>query len=117
MHHVTLMVHRHGLAYPVYHAYAAVIAELVGGALILIGLFSRLWGIALAGVMVVAFWFTTWPVLAAGGGPGVLFTLSIPDFNRLFCQAGLFVLAFGVFLTGPGALSLDRVIFRPADVE
>ena len=117
LHHVTLMVHRHGMAYPVYQAYLATAVELLGGALILVGLFSRLWGLGLAGVMAVAFWFTSWPLLAAGNPFGTLFNLPIADFNRMFCQAALFVLAFGVFLTGPGAVSLDRAIFRRAPVE
>lgn len=117
LHHVTLMVHRHGMAYPVYQAYLATAVELLGGSLILLGLFSRLWGLGLAGVMAVAFWFTSWPLLAAGNPIGTLFSLPIPDFNRMFCQAALFVLAFGVFLTGPGALSLDRAIFRRAPAE
>ena len=30
----------------------------------------------------------------------------------MFAQLGLFVLAFGVFLTGAGPISLDRVLFR-----
>jgi len=115
MHHVTLMVHRQGMAYPVQQAYLAVAAELIGGTLILLGLFSRLWGLVLAGVMSVAFWLTSWPLLAGGDPWTVLFSLPIADFNRLFCQAGLFVLAIGVFLTGPGAASIDRAIFRRED--
>lgn len=115
MHNVTLLVHGQGMAYPVYQAYLAVAAELVGGALILLGLFSRLWGLALAGVLAVAFWLTSWPILVAGDPGSVLFSLSIEQFNRLFCQSGLFVLAFGVFLTGPGAVSIDRAIFRPVE--
>lgn len=100
------------MPYPIYQAYLAVAAELIGGALILLGLFSRLWGLALAGVMGAAFWLTSWPLLATGDPITALFNLPLGDFNRLFCQAGLFVLAFGVFLTGPGAVSIDRAIFR-----
>jgi hypothetical protein len=36
-------------------------------------------------------------------------------YNGLFTQAGLFVLAFGLVLTGPGPLSVDRAIFRRKD--
>jgi hypothetical protein len=32
--------------------------------------------------------------------------------NLVFAQLGLFVLALGLFLIGPGAMSLDRAIFR-----
>ena len=36
-------------------------------------------------------------------------------FNTAFCQAGLFLLAFGIFLTGAGPLSLDRILFGGSD--
>ncbi|MFO0875435.1 MAG: DoxX family membrane protein [Phycisphaerales bacterium] len=117
LHAITLMVQRHGMAYPVYHAYAAAAAELVGGVLLLVGLFSRLAALAVSGTMAVAFWFTSWPLLAAKGTPLVLFELANPpfaDFNRVHVQLALFALAFGVFLAGPGALSLDRLIFGRA---
>lgn len=119
LHAITLMCQRHGMAYPVYHAYAATAAELVGGVLILVGLFSRLWGLALAGTMVVAFWFTSAPIFAAKGSPMVLFDVAantFADFNRIHVQLALFVLAFGIFLVGAGAVSLDRMIFRRAPV-
>lgn len=119
LHAITLMVQRHGWAYPVYNAYAATAAELLGGALILVGLFARLWGLALAGTMAVAFWFTTAPMFAANGSPMVLFDIAthpFADFNRMHVQGALFVLAFGVFLVGAGAVSLDRMIFRRVPV-
>lgn len=113
LHRITLMVHAQGWSEPVYQAYAAVFVELVGGALLLLGLFSRLWGLGLAVTMAVAFLLTSWPTLQNTS----LFALSVADFNKLYCQTGLFVLAFGVMLTGAGALSLDRMIFRPSAPE
>ncbi|MHC4106568.1 MAG: DoxX family protein [Planctomycetota bacterium] len=89
-------------------AWAAAGTELVGGGLILIGLFSRLCGLGLAVVMGFAFYFTS---LAAVTTHGFL-ELPIPDFNRVFTQLGLFVLAFGVMLTGAGGFSLDWLLFK-----
>ncbi len=89
-------------------AWAAAGTELVGGGLILIGLFSRLCGLGLAAVMGFAFYFTS---LAAVTTHGFL-ELPIPDFNQVFTQLGLFVLAFGVMLTGAGGFSLDWLLFK-----
>ncbi len=115
MHRVTLMVHAEGWPLPVVQAWAATAVELLGGALILVGLFSRLWGIALAFTMGVAFWMTSWPVIEQHTWQRALFVMSIPDYNRLIAQAGLFVLALGITLTGPGAVSIDRLLFRRVD--
>jgi uncharacterized membrane protein YphA (DoxX/SURF4 family) len=95
--------------------------ELVGGSLLLIGLFSRVWGVGLAIAMGMAFYLTTMQTyfdigpLRVGGGMGPLNGAIGFDnfklFNTVFVQLGLFVLAFGVFLTGPGPLSFDRILF------
>jgi len=113
LHRITLMVHAQGWPAPVAQAWMATAVELLGGALLVIGLFSRFWGLGLAITMGVAFWLTSWPLLQETS----LFALPIPDYNRLFAQAGLFVLAFGVAMTGPGAVSLDRLLFRPAGAD
>jgi uncharacterized membrane protein YphA (DoxX/SURF4 family) len=93
---------------PGWMAWAAAGAECVGGALILIGLFSRVWGLSLAVTMGFAFWLTSMGPVADYG----IFALPIPDFNRVFAQVGLFVLAAGVLMTGAGGVSLDRALFR-----
>jgi uncharacterized membrane protein YphA (DoxX/SURF4 family) len=113
MHHITLMLHAKGWPRPVLQAWLAAMTELVAGALLAIGLFSRLWGFALAVVMGVAFYLTSWPALSAAHYS--LFALAA-DPNPLAMasfglQSALFVLAFGIFLTGPGPISLDRLLF------
>lgn len=107
LHHVTLLVAQHNWPMPVMQGWAAAVTELVGGALLLIGLFSRVWGLGLAIVMGVAFYFTSLPVLQTTA------ILSIPHMEQLtmFIQVSFFVLAFGIFLTGPGPLSMDRILF------
>lgn len=105
---IALLLNRSGIEqYEKPLAWGAALTELVGGALILIGLFSRIWGIGLAIVLAVAFYTTTWTDFSADPY-GFLDT----RFNHFFAQVGLFVLAFGVFLTGAGAISADRVLFR-----
>ncbi len=93
---------------PHWLAWAAAGTELVGGGLILLGLFSRVWGLGLAITMAVAFYLTSLtPVLDYGA-------LNVPMavFNQAFTQIGLFALALGVAITGAGGLSIDRLLFR-----
>lgn len=116
VHGVTLLVHNAGWPQPVLMARLAAWTELVGGGLILVGLFSRLWGLALAGTMGVAFYLTSLPAMQGASGVQLWAMLSadggMGQFNTLFAQLGLFVLALGIFLTGPGPLSLDRAFFK-----
>jgi uncharacterized membrane protein YphA (DoxX/SURF4 family) len=102
---------------PHWMAWLAGITELLGGVLLLVGFFSRIWGLGLATAMGFAFWLTSMSNL---GEPG-LFTMAagiegaqdpFAMYNRLVGQLGLFVLAFGVLLTGPGPLSVDRLLFK-----
>jgi uncharacterized membrane protein YphA (DoxX/SURF4 family) len=111
LHGITLMLIDRDIPaqYAPWLAWAAVLTELVGGALLLVGLFSRIWGLGLAITMVVAFYLTSLDVML----DAIVFKLAIPDpFNQVYNQLGLFVLSFGIFLTGPGAFSLDRILFR-----
>lgn len=115
MYKVTLMVDGEGWPQPVWAGRVAAFTELIGGALLLLGVFSRVWGLGLAITMGVAFYLTSMtsyiddPLGAASGINGYAL------FNQTFTQLGLFVLAFGIFLTGPGPLSIDRLLFRPRD--
>ena len=93
---------------PQWMAWAAAGTELVGGTLIAVGLFARLCGLGLAITMGFAFYLTS----SAAVGEHGLFALPVEDFNRVFCQIGLSVLAFGVLLTGAGGVSVDRALFR-----
>ena len=82
--------------------------QLVGGACILLGLFSRVWGLLLGVIIAGLFVTTSLPVIKSSGP----FALAVHAQNLVLAQLGLFVLALGTFLVGPGALSLDRAIFR-----
>jgi len=119
LYHIALLCDDHGMRWPFWLAWVAAVTEFVGGILILIGLLSRFWAIGIAIAMATAIALTTWePYLSVGpftvargiGGDG------LPDnmllFNKVGAQLALFVLGLGVFLTGPGPLSLDHLIVR-----
>ena len=108
LHVITLRLDRAGWPAPVWMARLAALTELVGGGLLFVGLFSRVWGLGLAIAMGVAFYLTSWNLLLDSH----LFSLEVAGFNQMFTQTGLFVLAFGVLLTGAGPISLDRALFR-----
>ena len=89
-----------GIPAPLFAATAVSALELVGGALLIVGLFTRLVSIILAADMLVAMLLVHLP---AG--------FFAPDGVEL-----VFVLLTGVAalaLAGPGALALDRLIARP----
>lgn len=114
LHTVTLAVHKAGFSYPIVLAWIATFTELIGGALLLVGLFSRVWGLGLAIAMGVAFYLTSYATLLKLG----LFALAADiesgyaGFHSMYTQLALGVLALGIFLTGPGPVSLDRLLFR-----
>ncbi|MEE9131228.1 MAG: DoxX family protein [Phycisphaerales bacterium] len=113
LHQVTLMLDAKGLPAPNWLALLAALTELVGGGLVFVGLFSRVWGLGLAINMSVAFYVTSLPALLDVGNVFTgLFNLPMDAFTGMFAQLALFVLAFGVFLTGAGPISLDRALFR-----
>lgn len=78
------------------------ILELVGGAFILVGLFTRLVAFILSGQMAVAYWMVHAP-------QNFYPTLNGGDAAILYC----FIFLYLVF-AGPGALSLDGVRARSA---
>lgn len=111
LHHVTLLLADNNIPQPVWMARLAAFTELVGGAMLLLGLFSRIWGLGLAIAMGVAFYLVSMKMNGIFTMDPRTFALDIEKYNTAYVQAGLFVLAFGIFLTGPGPLSLDRMLF------
>lgn len=117
MHKITLLVDQVGWPQPVWMARLAAFTELVGGAMMLAGLFSRIWGLGLAITMGTAFYLVSMGINNVHQMHPFEFARNVAAFNVVVSQLGLFVLAFGIFLTGPGPLSLDRMLFSrpPAD--
>jgi uncharacterized membrane protein YphA (DoxX/SURF4 family) len=111
LHKITLMCDARGWRFADKLGWAAALTELIGGGLLLIGLFSRFCAMGLAGTMGVAFSMTSWGILTDGGGFH-LFNISIPDpYTMIYLQLAFFVMSFGIIFTGPGPLSLDRILF------
>jgi uncharacterized membrane protein YphA (DoxX/SURF4 family) len=104
LHRVTLMLDKLGWPQQTYLAWLAAVTEFVGGICLVLGLFSRMWGLGLAITMVVAFYLTSYEQVMSTK----LLNLQGEAFSRFSSQIALFALAFGLALTGPGALSIDR---------
>jgi len=105
---LTLLADRARIPFPVEIAWAVAGVQLVGGACVVLGLFSRVWGLLMSVILAALFVTTSLPVIKAQGP----FSLGAEQQNMVLAQLGLFVLALGAFLVGPGAMSLDRAIFR-----
>jgi uncharacterized membrane protein YphA (DoxX/SURF4 family) len=112
LHQLTLFFDGLRLPKPEIWAWTATVFELIGGSLVLIGLFTRLWTGGLV-VWSLALFLSTPTVAAAFGAiwsptdP----TATLPRAMAL-SQLTLLVLALGLTLTGAGKLSLDGFIFR-----
>lgn len=104
---------------PVVVAWVAAIVELVCGAAMLIGFFTRLAALPLAGTMLTAMWLTQiGPAIQKGDAlygflPQGVFDMGAGGYvyTHLLWQFALMMVALAVFLIGPGFLSVDRLIF------
>jgi len=113
LHELTLFFDARSLPKPELLAWTVTIFELVGGALVLVGLFTRIWSGGLAlwalglflvstpsiGESFAAFWKPTDPAAAMPR------TLALS-------QLGLMVLALWITAAGAGRFSLDGLIFK-----
>ncbi|MCA9297371.1 MAG: DoxX family membrane protein, partial [Phycisphaerales bacterium] len=111
LHKITLMCDSLGWKYADKLAWAAALTELIGGGLLLLGLFSRLCALGLASTMGVAFYMTSWGILTDGGGFRLFDAAISEHFAMIYLQLAFFVMSFGIIFTGPGPLSLDRILF------
>lgn len=112
MHTITVQLIDAGWSSPDLIAKLVSWAQLLGGGMLLIGLFSRLWGLLLAAAMGGALYL---PFHLGTGTWEIIYLETVQDttdFNRVFRQLGLLVLAFGIFLTGAGPISLDGRLFK-----
>ncbi len=88
------------MGFPSYLAYVAGGLEVFGGLLLVVGLFTRLAGLLLAGEMAVAMWRVHMP-------QGPIWRVTNYDL-----PLALAVGAFALAALGAGALSLDHAVFR-----
>jgi putative oxidoreductase len=87
------------MGFPGYFAYAAGALEFFGGILLLLGLFTRIAGLLLAGEMAIAVWRVHLP-------QGPVTTVKNYEFPLLLAVA-----AFTLAAVGAGLISLDQAIF------
>lgn len=108
--------------WPVRMAWAAAITELVGGFCLLLGLFTRVWGLALAGVMLVAIWLTEIGPAIQSGNTVLGFLPNYDAFSpqawqRLMFQGCCLVMALSLAALGSGRLGLDHIVLRRGRAE
>lgn len=101
--------------WPLYQAWAVALTELVGGFLVLTGLFTRLASFCIAGVMLGAIWLTEiGPAMQSGNA--LFFVLPANretfggDWNTLIIQCSMLAMALNLLFAGAGGLSMDRAI-------
>jgi uncharacterized membrane protein YphA (DoxX/SURF4 family) len=84
---------------------------LVGGALTLLGLLTRIWGLLFAAAAGSLFWIESWPIVAEHW----MFGLDDAAFLVIAAQSTLAVLSLSLVFSGGGLLSLDHAVFRRRD--
>ncbi|MGA1467006.1 MAG: hypothetical protein ACO38V_05150 [Phycisphaerales bacterium] len=84
---------------------------LVGGALTLLGLLTRIWGLLFAAAAGSLFWIESWPIVAEHW----MFGVDDASFLVIAAQSTLAVLSLGLVFSGGGLLSLDHAVFRRRD--
>ena len=88
------------MGFPAYFAYVAGVLEFFGGCLLIVGLFTRISGLVLAGEMAIAIWKVHLP---QGG------VMAVDNYQFPLAMA---VGAFALAALGGGIISLDHAIYR-----
>jgi uncharacterized membrane protein YphA (DoxX/SURF4 family) len=104
---------------PVVFAWVAAILELVCGAALLTGFFTRMASLPLIGTMLVAMWLTQiGPAIQMDNAMLGFLPQGVFDMNdagyvysTLLWQFALAAMGFAMLLIGPGCFSIDRLIF------
>lgn len=101
---------------PVYMAFSIAAVEIIAGAMLLLGMLSRLWALAIACVMVGAIWLTQIGPAMATGDTVLGFLPNYPwgdpgKWMPLMWQVSLLASALAVFFAGSGAMAVDNAMF------
>lgn len=104
---------------PIYFAWAAALSELLGGGLLVVGLLTRVAGLATAGTMAGALWLTQiGPAIQQGNTrlgfiPNLdLYALDASGYTGLLWPLVLLAACLALALQGGGALALDNILLR-----
>ncbi len=92
-------------------AWAASVAELIGGVAIFIGLLTRFWAFVMAVMLGASFWLSTIQAEGMFDRNPFEWAADAPAFEQMLFAAGLFVLAVGLLIKGSGPLALDRLLW------
>ena len=108
LHELTLDFDARHMPKPYIAAWVVSIFELVGGGLLLIGLFSRVWA---GGI---AFWAVALFGLSGlhGVSWGDMWWTTVPARASMLSLVTVATLALGIAFSGAGAFSLDSLVFR-----
>lgn len=90
-------------------AWIGALCQLIGGALLLPGLLTRVWGFALCVVMGAMFIVTSWPLV--NDSVTTFLYLEPAAANQVGIHLALFGLSLAMLVCGGGGMSLDRLIF------
>jgi uncharacterized membrane protein YphA (DoxX/SURF4 family) len=108
LHELTLELDRKGMPKPYIAAWVVAIFELIGGGLLLVGLFSRVWAGGIAFWAVALFGLSSWQAINFSD----LWATNVPARASMIGLVTIATLALGIAFSGAGAFSLDAMIFR-----
>ena len=98
---------------PLIIGWACAIAELVGGIVLLVGLFTRWFALLLLIGGAFHMWLMTWPQIR-----GVLpWDWQVGTMHAFATALTAVFISFSLLLTGPGRFSLDRMLFAKHDAD
>ncbi|MCK4872487.1 MAG: DoxX family membrane protein [Phycisphaerales bacterium] len=115
-----ILLDKQGWQKPIFLAWFATLTYVIGGLLLIPGIFSRVWALGLAIAMVVALWVTS--IQPNLGTPGAFLGFwpplrAVPDSQEwwnavtAFWQLARCAMALAIVIGGPGCISLDGFLF------
>lgn len=108
LHELTLELDRKGMPKPYIAAWVVAVFELIGGGLLLVGLFSRIWAGGIAFWAIALFGLSSWQAINWGD----LWATTVPARASMIGLVTIATLALWIAFSGAGAFSLDAMIFR-----